>query len=163
MIAAFLAFIGANRKMLTLVLALAIGAGFYVQWQAAAIERANAATNAARLLGYSDTVCAALGVVAPAESAAKAERDGWATLCLAEAQRLGAIEEDLAEGTAESLLAGLDARLGQEAADALLAAALAKRAAEAAERLENANAAVENDVATGAWAGAINDAAGLRH
>lgn len=162
MIAAALAFVGANRRMLTLLLALGIGAAFYVQWQAAALDRSRAATNAANLLGYSDTVCAALGVVAPAKTAGKADRDRWATACLAEAQRLGAIEEDLAQGTADSLLSGLDARMGKEQADALLAAALAKRAAEAAERLEDANAAVENDVARGAWAGAINDAAGLR-
>lgn len=162
MLAAALTFIRAKRKVLTLLLALAVAAAFYIQWQAAAIDRANARTNAARLLGYSDTVCAALGVVAPAEGAKKADRDGWAARCLSEAQRLGAIEGELATGSLDVVLDAMERQHSKEQVDAALAAAMSKRTADAVANMEAANAAIEDDRVGGGWAAAVNDLGGLR-
>lgn len=149
-----------HRLGTTLFVVMAVCGAFYVQWQLNAAERARAELDRATLISAADRICEAVNVPFRPEGVRPAE---WGTACLIEARRVGRIESDLNAGTADALLQGLDARMGKEAADALLAAAYAKRAAEAVEDLEKANAAIEGDVATGAWAGAINDAAGLRN
>lgn len=156
---AILALIARHRQLVTLVGVAVAAASIYVWWQSAEIGRQRAAADRASLISVADTICEAIG--APFRPVGE-ERAKWGGLCLAEARRVGAIEADLAKGSADALLAGLDERLGKEAADALLAAAYAQRAAQAAERMEAADAEVQGDVATGAWAGAVNDAAGLR-
>ncbi|MGQ3041452.1 MAG: hypothetical protein ACT6TH_14600 [Brevundimonas sp.] len=162
MIAAAIATARANRKILTLLLALAVAAAFYIQWQAAAIDRANARTTSAKLLGYSDTVCAALNVTAPAEGAPLADRDAWAARCLGEANRLGRIEGDLANGSLDAVLGAMERQHGKEQVDAALAAEMSKRTADAVARMEAANAAIEDDRVGPGWACAVNELAGLR-
>lgn len=157
---ALFAWLKLHRLGTTLFVVMAVCAAFYVQWQTAATAAARAATDRETLIGAADRICEAVNMPFRPDGV---KRPQWGVACLNEARRVGRIESDLNAGTADALLQGLDARMGREAADALLAAAYAKRAAEAVEDLEKANAAVEGDVATGAWAGAINDAAGLRN
>lgn len=159
MLTAVLTWLKLHRLGTTLFLIMAVGAAFYVQWQLAATAAARAERDRTSLIHAADGICEAIN--SPFRPTG-VKREQWGMACIAEARRVGRMEGDLNAGTAEALLQGLDARMGKEAADALLAAAYAKRAAEAASRLESANAAVEGDVATGAWAGAVNDAAGLR-
>lgn len=153
MIIAFAAWLKLHRLGTTLFVVMAVCGAFYIQWQRSATDRAS-------LIAFGDTVCEAVNSPFRPDGVG---RERWGQTCLIEARRAGRMESDLNAGTAEALLQGLDERMGKEAADALLAAAYAKRAADTASRLENANAAVEGDRATGAWAGAVNDAAGLRH
>lgn len=155
-----LTFLKLHRLPATLLLVMAVCGAFYVQWQTASLAAAKAAADRESLIGAADRICEAVNMPFRPEGVIRTD---WGVACLHEARRVGRIESDLNAGTADALLQGLDARLGKEAADALLAAAYAKRAAEAAEELEKANAAIEGDLATGAWAGAINDAAGLRN
>lgn len=159
-LAPLFAWLKLHRLGTTLIVALLVGSAFYVQWQLAATAAARAAADRANLISRADQICEAIHAPFRPEGGKPA---AWGAACLTEARRVGRIESDLNAGTADALLQGLDARMGKEAADALLAAAYAKRAAEAVEDLEKANAAIEGDVATGSWAGAINDAAGLRH
>lgn len=160
MITPVLAWLKLHRLGTTLILALLVGGAFYAQWQLNATARARAERDRASLISAADGICEAIN--SPFRPVG-VKREQWGLTCISEARRVGRIESDLNAGTAEALLQGLDARMGKEAADALLAAAYAKRAAEAAEGLEKADDAIEGDVATGAWAGAVNDAAGLRH
>ena len=157
--AALFAWLRLHRLGTTLVLIMAVCGAFYVQWQVNATARAKAELDRTNLIAAADSICEAIHSPFRPEGV---KRQHWGGGCLIEARRVGRMESDLNAGTAEALLQGLDERMGKEAADALLAAAYAKRAADTASRLENANAAVEGDTATGAWAGAVNDAAGLR-
>lgn len=159
MVAAVLTWLKLHRLGTTLILALVVAGAFYAQWQLAATAAAAAERNIASLTAAADGICEAIHSPFRPEDV---KREQWGLACLTEARRVGRLESDLNAGTADALLQGLDERMGKEAADALLAAAYAKRAAETADRLESANAAVENDRANGAWAGAINDRAGLR-
>lgn len=159
MLTAAITWLRLHRLGTTLFLIMAVCGAFYVQWQLSATAAARAAADRASLIAFGDMVCEAINAPFRPEGV---KRPMWGAACLIEARRVGALESDLNAGTAEALLQGLDQRMGKEATDALLAAAYAKRAADAADRLENANAAVQDDVATGAWAGAINDRAGLR-
>lgn len=154
-----LGFAKAHRKAFTLLLALAVAAAFYVQWQAAEIQRQRAAADRASLIGAAEAICAAMG----AEFRPEGElRTGWGTACLAEARRLGRMEGDLAAGSLETALAAMERQHGKEQADAALAAALSQRTAAAVERMEAANAAVEGDRVGPGWAAAVNDLGGLR-
>lgn len=156
---ALFAWLRLHRLGTTLVLIMAVCGAFYVQWQVNATGRAKAEADRKSLISAADGICEAIH--SPFRPVG-VKREQWGLSCLTEARRVGKLESDLNAGTAEALLQGLDERMGKEAADALLAAAYAKRAAEAAEGLEKADDAIEGDVATGAWAGAVNDAAGLR-
>lgn len=156
---ALLTWLKLHRLGTTLILALLVGGAFYAQWQLARDAATRAERDRSSLISAADRICEAVHSPFRPEGVKRAQ---WGMACLTEARRVGRLESDLNAGTADALLQGLDARMGKEAADALLAAAYAKRAAEAAGRLESANAAVEGDTATGAWAGAVNDAAGLR-
>lgn len=151
-----------HRKILTILLALAVAAAFYVQWQVAALERANNATAAARLVAFSDRLCAALGVTPPAQDAPADARGDFAGRCQAEAGRLGQIEGDLAAGSLDVALAAMERQHGKQQADAALAAAMSKRTADAVEQMEAANAAVQDDRVGAGWAAAVNDLGGLR-
>lgn len=149
----------AHRKAFTLLLALAVGAAFYVQWQAAEIQRQRAAADRASLIGAADAICAALG----SEFRPEGElRTGWGVACKAEALRLGRMEGDLAAGSLSVALEAMERQHGKEQADAALAAALSQRTAEAVEKMEAANAAVEGDRVGPGWAAAVNELGGLR-
>lgn len=149
----------ANRKMLTILLALAIGAAFYVQWQAAALNAARASADRNGLIGAADATCAAMHVAFRPEGV---KRDQWGMACLAEARRLGAIEGDLAQGSLDVALEAMERQHGKERADAALAAAMSKRTADAVAQMEAANAAVEDDRVGPGWAAAVNELGGLR-
>lgn len=159
---AALTFFRSNRKILTILLALAVAAAFYVQWQAAALDRSRAATAAEKLVRYSDAVCATLGVTPPAQDAPAKVRGDFAGRCQAEAGRLGRIEGDLSAGSLDVALAAMERQHGKQQADAALAAAMSKRTADAVEQMEAANAAVQDDRVGPGWAAAVNDLGGLR-
>ncbi len=148
-----------HRKVLTLFAVLAVGAAFYVQWQAAALRGARAAGDRAALIGVSDATCAALG---SEFRPAGVKRSQWGVACLAEARRLGAIEEDLATGSLDLALAAMADQHGKDLTDAALAAAMSKRTADAVAQMEAANAAIEDDRVGPGWAAAVNDLGGLR-
>lgn len=152
----------ANRKMLTILLALAVGSAFYVQWQFAALSASRAATAHAKLLGYSDAVCGSLGVPLPAPDADAETRGAFAAACQAEAGRLGAIEGDLATGSLDTVLDAMARQHGKEQVDAALAAAMSKRTADAVAQMEAANAAIEDDRVGSGWAAAVNELGGVR-
>lgn len=141
------------RKMLTLVAVLVGAATVYVWWQAADRDRAS-------LIAASDAICAASGVAFRGEGQKRRE---WGVDCLHEVTRLRAVDVDLAKGNVEALLAEAERRAGKESVDAALAARMSERTAAAVLRMEAADAAVQDDVATGAWAGSVNDLAGLRN
>lgn len=149
----------ANRRIVLLTLALAVAAAFYVQWQAAEIQRQRAAADRASLIGAADAICAALGAEFRPEGQL---RTGWGVACLDEARRLGRMEGDLAAGSLEVALEAMERQHGKEQADAALAAALSQRTAEAVEKMEAANAAVEGDRVGPGWAAAVNELGGLR-
>lgn len=160
MITAALTFFRAKRKLLTLLLALAVAAAFYVQWQAAEMAAARHAIAYGQLLGFSDKVCAAIGVTPVSDR--RADRDRWSAACATEAGRLGRIEGDLSAGSLDVALAAMERQHGKQQADAALAAAMSKRTADAVEQMEAANAAVQDDRVGPGWAAAVNDLGGLR-
>lgn len=142
----------AYRKAATLVAVLVGAATVYVWWQAAAADKAS-------LIAASDAICEASGSPFRPEGARKRE---WGSSCLTEVRRLRAIDVDLAKGNVETLLAEAERRAGKESVDAALAARMSERTAAAVQRMEAADAAVQDDVATGAWAGSVNELGGLR-
>lgn len=147
------------RKVATVLLCAGVAAAFYIQWQTAKDAAAKASADRASLIAASDGLCLALkSEFRPVN----VRREQWGMACLKEARRLGRIEGDLAQGSADALIAALDERMGKEAADAALAAAMSKRTADAVARMEAADAAVENDRVGAGWACAVNDLGGLR-
>lgn len=157
--AALLGFFKANRRLVLLTLCLAVAAAFYVQWQAAEIQRQRAAADRASLIGAADAICAAMGAEFRPDGAL---RSNWGMACLGEARRLGRMEGDLAAGSLEVALEAMERQHGKEQADAALAAALSQRTAAAVERMEAADAAVEGDRVGPGWAAAVNELGGLR-
>lgn len=149
----------ANRKGFVILLILAIGAAFYVQWQTAALNAARASADRNSLIGAADATCAAMHVEF---RPAGVKRGEWGVACLAEARRLGAIEGDLAQGSLDVALEAMERQHGKERADAALAAAMSKRTADAVAQMEAANAAVEDDRVGPGWAAAVNELGGLR-
>jgi len=149
-----------HRQWLTLLAVLIAAATIYVWWQRAEAGRLD-------LIARADGICEAAGT--PFRTAlikgrtVTLRQKHWGVACLAEARRLNAIPDQLNAASLDAMLEDLERREGREAVDAALANRQSKRAADAVARMEAADAAVLDDKTTGAWAGAVNDAAGLRH
>lgn len=141
-----------GRQFIILLLVGGMAAFGYVHWRSAAADRDG-------LMHWADQTCEAAGRSFRPEGASMGN---WGGACLSEVRRLAKVEEDLKQGSLDSLLQDLERREGKTATDAALAAVMAKRAADAAERMERVNGAVENDIVGGSWACAVNELGGLR-
>lgn len=142
----------AGRKLLTLVAVLVAAATVYVWWQTAEKNRTS-------LIAAADGICEAAGQ--PFRPQGVENRD-WGLTCLERVRWLRRVETDLAN---ESLNTAIDAMNDQAAkvnADASRAASMARRTDQRLQRMEQADAAVQDDIVGPSWAGSVNDLGGLR-
>lgn len=150
---AILAALVPYRKLLTLVMVMVGAVVMYLFWQEA--ER-----NRLSLIAAADGICEAGGQpFRPAD----VKSPEWGVACLDQVRHLRAVQDAIKDGSIAAMLADLERREGKEAADAALAAVLSKRTADAVLRMEQADAAVEQDQVGGDWAAAVNELGGLRN
>lgn len=140
------------RKALTLGAVLVAAATMYVWWQTDRADRLS-------LITAADNICEAAGAPFRPEGVSRRQ---WGQVCIAEVRRLRQLEADVTQGSLSAAIAAMEAREGKQATDAALAAAAALRTDQRLQNMEAADAAVQNDVTTGAWAGSVNDLGGLR-
>jgi hypothetical protein len=145
----------AGRKLLTLLLVLVAAATIYVQWQVAEHEKRDLKTRAER-------ICAATAGATPAVPFVNGKRGDWGVACLDRVSQLALFRAQTVEGSLSEAIKDLDARNGKQSTDAALAAAYAARTNDTLKRMEEADAAIQNDRVGPGWAAAVNDLGGLR-
>ncbi len=147
---------GDHRKFLTLLAVCVAAVGVYV-WGANLMGQRD------QLAAWANTACAASGSDYFPSPGAKGAARMNGVACLAQVRQLAAFQKQVTSGTAEQLIAALEAREGKQNVDAMLARRAAEAARAASERMEKADAAVGNDNQVGGdWFGAVNQSAGLR-
>lgn len=142
----------AGRKMVTLVAVLIAAATVYVWWQ-------NAENNRLSLIAAADRICEASGVPFRPEGVPSRE---WGLTCLEKVRWLRDVESDLATESLTTAIDAMNTRAAKESADAARAATMARRTDERVQRMEQADAAVKDDIVGPSWAGSVNDLGGLR-